>query len=251
MQLTGKRIIVTGGASGIGAATVRAYAGEGAKVVSLDVEDGGGEVVAKDAGTTYRHCDVSDRGEVNDVFATAVGELGGLDALAHIAGIEPSSPAEDTPEDEWDQVLGVNAKATMFTNQAAFRAMRATGGAIINFSSPAGIEGQAGSAAYAASKGAVLGWTRTVAHEWGRYGIRVNAMAPVMSTPMLERHRARLTPEEQQGMDFVLAGRIPLGGKPGDPDADMGPVMVFLASDASHFITGQTLCIDGGMLKLS
>jgi NAD(P)-dependent dehydrogenase (short-subunit alcohol dehydrogenase family) len=251
MQLAGKRIIVTGGASGIGAATVRAYVRERAKVVSLDVNDDAGELSAKEVGTLYRHCDVSARAEVNEVFAAAIEELGGLDVLVHAAGIEPATLAEDTPEDEWDLVLDVNAKGTMLTNQAAFRAMQATGGAIVNFASPAGIEGQAGSAAYAASKGAVLGWTRTVAHEWGRYRIRVNAMAPVMSTPMLERHRARLTLEEQQGMDFVLAARIPLGGKPGDPDTDLGPVMVFLASDASHFITGQTLCVDGGMLKLS
>jgi NAD(P)-dependent dehydrogenase (short-subunit alcohol dehydrogenase family) len=251
MQLVDRRIIVTGAGGGIGAATVRAFAREGARVFALDVDDASAETVAKDAGATFRHCDVSNRKEVNDVFEAATREMGGLDVMANIAGIEPMTPAEDMPEDQWDLVLDVNAKGTALTNQAAFRAMRASGGAIVNYSSQAGVRGQAGSAAYAASKGAVLGWTRTVAYEWGRYGIRVNAIAPVMATPMFEHHRSRLSPEGQAAMDLGLAQSIPLGGKPGDPDADMGPVMVFLASDASRFITGQTLCVDGGLLMLT
>src|SRR5262249_28486431 len=124
MQLVGKRIVVTGAAGGIGAATVRAYTREGAQVVALDVDDAGGEVVAKDAGATYCHCDVSNRAEVDDVFTSVITELGGLDVLAHTVGIEPSAPAEDMTEDQWDLVLGVNAKGTVLTNQAAFRAMR-------------------------------------------------------------------------------------------------------------------------------
>src|SRR5258708_24343762 len=216
MQLAGKRIIVTGGSSGIGAATVRAYAAEGANVVCVDVDDAGGEVVAKEAGAIYYRCDVSDAAQVNEVFEAASAELGGVDVLDNIAGIEPSSPAEATPESEWDLVLGVNAKGTMLTNQAAFRAMQAGGGAIINFASPAGIEGQAGSAAYAASKGAVLGWSRTVAHEWGPYPIRVNAIAPVMNTPMFQRHRERPTAEDRQSIDCLIVAHIPLGCTPGD-----------------------------------
>ena len=201
MLLAGKRIIVTGGGSGIGAATVRAYAREGARVVSLDVDDAAGEVVAKGAGIPFRHCDVSDRAEVNAVFAAAVDELGGLDVLAHVAGIERSVPSEDISDAEWDVVLGVNAKGTMLTNQAAFRAMRAAGGAIINFGSAAGILGQPGSAHYSAAKGAVLAWTRTVARDWGRYGIRVNAVAPVMWTPMQEAWYSQTSPELQKSFD--------------------------------------------------
>jgi NAD(P)-dependent dehydrogenase (short-subunit alcohol dehydrogenase family) len=251
MLLAGKRIIVTGGASGIGAATVRAYAREGASVVSLDVDDKGGKAVAEAAEVSYRHCDVSDRSEVRAVFAAAIDELGGLDVLAHIAGIERGVPAEDIPEDEWDQVLDVNAKGTMLTNQVAFTAMREHGGAIINFGSAAGVLGQPGSAHYSASKGAVLAWTRTAAREWGQYGIRVNAVAPGMWTPMFDAHRERLGADGAAMLDLAMAQMVPLGGKLGDAEADMAPVMVFLASDASHFITGQTLPVDGGLMMLT
>ena len=248
MLLEGKRIIVTGAAGGIGAATVRAYVREGARVVALDVEDAGGRAVAKETGASYRHCDVSERAEVDTCFAAAVEELGGLDVLAHAAGIEPGCPAEEIDDEQWSRVLDVNARGTLLTNQAAFRALRAQGGAILNFASAAGVLGQPGSASYAASKAAVLGWTRTVAREWGPYRIRVNAIAPGMVTPMYEAHVARLPAEAREAVSGRLAQDIPLGGTLGDPDADMAPVMVFLASDASHFITGQTLSVDGGLM---
>ena len=171
------------------------------------------------------------------MFAAAVEQLGGLDVLAHVAGIERSVPAEDISDDEWDAVLDVNAKGTMLTNQAAFRAMRAAGGAIINFGSAAGILGQPGSAHYSAAKGAVLAWTRAIARDWGRYGIRVNAVAPVMWTPMQQAWYSKASPELQKLFDTsTLNNPLP---RRGDPDADMAPVMVFLASDASHFITAR------------
>jgi NAD(P)-dependent dehydrogenase (short-subunit alcohol dehydrogenase family) len=251
MQLEGKRIIVTGSASGIGAATVSAYTTQGARVVGIDVDDERGKAVAAEAGASYLHGDVAVGESVRQAFADATRELGGLDVLAHIAGVEPAAPAESITEEDWDRVLDVNAKGTMLTNQAAFDALRESRGAIINFASAAGVLGQPRSAHYAASKGAVLAWTRTIAREWGAYGIRANSLAPAMWTPMFDEHRARLSPDELAMLDMSLLHTIPLGGKLGDPAADMAPVMVFLASDASHFITGQTLPVDGGLLMLS
>ena len=252
MLLDGKRFIVTGGASGIGAATVRAYVREGARVVALDVNDEAGQRVAKDAGAgaTYLPCDIADRDAVFSTFERAVNLLGGLDGLANVAGVERRTPAEDIPDDEWDLVFDVNVRGTLYTNQAAFRQLRTRGGRIINFGSGAGIRGQAGSAHYSASKGAVMAWTRTVAQEWAKYRITVNSVVPAIWTPMYDAWRARMSEQERTIHDMAMQHVVPLGGKLGDPDADMAPVMVFLASDASHFMTGQCFAVDGGMIML-
>src|SRR5262245_54328094 len=182
MQLDGQRIIVTGGARGIGAATVRAYAREGARVWSLDVNDTDGAAVAAAAGrhVTYVHCDIAVRAEVDQVFDRAVRTLGGLDVLANVAAIERGTPAESIPDDEWDAIFRINAKGTLYTNQAAFRHMQGHGGRIINFGSGAALRGQRGSAHYSASKAAVMAWTRTVAQEWGSHGNRVNNVEPAI-----------------------------------------------------------------------
>jgi NAD(P)-dependent dehydrogenase (short-subunit alcohol dehydrogenase family) len=252
MRLEDRRIIVTGGASGIGAAAVRAYAREGAQVASLDVNDAGGRRVAAEAGPNvrYHHCDVSRRAEVVDAFARAVTDLGGLDVLAHVAGVERGAPAEAITDEEWDLVFAVNVKGTLYTNQAAFLHMRGRGGRIINFGSGAGIRGQRGSAHYSAAKAAVMGWTRTVAQEWARHAITVNAVVPAIWTPMYDAHRARMSEEERTVHDLAMQHVIPLGGRLGDPDRDLAPVMVFLASDDCRFMTGQVIAVDGGMIML-
>jgi NAD(P)-dependent dehydrogenase (short-subunit alcohol dehydrogenase family) len=250
MLLENKRIIVTGGASGIGAATVRAYTREGARVVSLDINDG--VAVAQEAGraATFMRCDIADRRQVFDTFERAVGWLGGLDAMANVAGVERRTPAEDIPDDEWDLIFDVNVKGTLYTNQAAFRHLRDGGGRIINFGSGAGIRGQAGSAHYSASKGAVMAWTRTIAQEWARYRITVNSVVPAIWTPMYDAWRARMSDQERMIHDMAMQHVVPLGGKLGDPDADAAPIMVFLASNLSHFMTGQCFAVDGGMIML-
>src|SRR5881396_178472 len=252
MLLRERRIIVTGGASGIAAATVRAYAREGARVASLDVNDEGGRPVAAEAGpdVTYYHCDVARRAQVDEVFARAAAALGGLDVLVNVAGVERGTPAEDIPDAEWDLVFDVNVKGTLYTNQAAFRHLREHGGRIINFGSGAGIRGQRGSAHYSAAKGAVMAWTRTVAQEWARHGITVNSIVPAIWTPMYDAYRARMSDEERAIHDLAMQHVIPLGGRLGDPEGDLAPVMVFLAGDGARFITGQAIAVDGGMIML-
>src|SRR6185436_20040295 len=157
--------------------------------------------------------------------------------------------AEDIPDDEWDLVFGVNVKGTLYTNQAAFRHLKEGGGVIINFGSGAGIRGQRGSAHYSASKGAVMSWTRTVAQEWSKYGIRVNSVVPAIWTQMYDEYRSRMSDQERMIHDMAMQHVIPLGGKLGDPDRDAAPVMVFLASDLSHFMTGQCFAVDGEALS--
>jgi NAD(P)-dependent dehydrogenase (short-subunit alcohol dehydrogenase family) len=254
MDIQAKRIIVTGSASGIGASAVKAFVAAGAQVVGLDVADAAGRSLAQAATQAgpgqahYLRCDVSDHQQVEDVFAAAVALLGGLDALVNIAGVERKSPAETISQEDWDLMFNVNARGTLNTNQAAFTHLRERGGRIINFASAAGVMGVPGLAHYSASKAAVLGWTRTAAKEWGKYGITVNAVAPAMWTPMYESFRARLDEAQLKAHDDMMAGLIPLGGCLGDPDHDMAPVLVFLVSDGAHFITGQTLAVDGGLM---
>jgi NAD(P)-dependent dehydrogenase (short-subunit alcohol dehydrogenase family) len=256
-QLQGKRIILIGGARGMGKAAVRAFALEGASVALLDREAELGEQVANDATgmsggkVQFRQADVSRRDDLASAFEWAAGWLGGLDALVDTAAIQVDSPAETVSDEEWDLQFAINARGTFISNQLAFPHLRAHGGRIINFGSGAGVAGMPGAGAYAATKGAVLAWTRTIAREWGRYNITANAVVPAIWTPMYEEHRARMTPDELAEMEARHAQQIPLGGKLGDPDRDFAPVLVFLVSDGSRFITGQTICVDGGKLMLT
>ncbi|OYX57647.1 MAG: short-chain dehydrogenase [Brevundimonas subvibrioides] len=251
-HLSGKRIIVTGAARGIGASAARALAAAGATVTGLDItEPSSGSPEVPGGGRLTRDlCDVSSRDSVTQAFGRAAESMGGLDVLIHVAGVQRYTPAEAITDDEWDLVVGINARGTMITNQAAFVHLKDRGGRIINFASAAGALGLRGCAHYAASKGAVLAWTRTIAQEWGQYGISANAIAPGMWTPMYDATRAGMTPEQLAAHDKGMAAMIPLGGKLGDPDTDMAPVLVFLASDASRFITGQTLAVDGGLMMV-
>lgn len=254
VNIEGKRVIVTGCASGIGASAVKALVRAGANVAALDLADEAGRAVAADASAAgpgvahYFTCDVSRRDQVDEVFRVAVARLGGLDALINIAGVERKAPAEAITQDEWDLMFDVNARGTLNTNQAAFAWLREHGGRIVNFASAAGVMGLPGLAHYSASKAAVLGWTRTAAKEWGKYGITVNAMAPAMWTPMYEKFRARLDSTQLAAHDAMMAQQVPLGGRLGDPDKSMAPVLVFLVSDGANFITGQTLAVDGGLM---
>lgn len=252
MQLADKRIIVTGGARGIGAAIVAAYIAEGAHVISLDVDTSQDPVMSEGGGwAKSRICDISDSASVNEAFDLATDQLGGLDVLVNAAGIAPNATAEEIALDEWERVFAVNTRGTFLTNRAAFKHMRQDGGRIINFASAAGVGGQPGKAHYAASKGAVLAWTRTVAREWGPHGITVNAIAPAIWTPMYDATRASMSEVQLKQHDAFMASLIPIGGQLGDASCDLAPVLIFLAGEGSRFITGQTLMVDGGMLMLS
>ena len=257
MQLEGKRIIVTGSASGMGSATLRAYVREGAHVIGMDVTDEAGAQVSNEASKVgpgradYMHVDVSDRSSVETAFANAVAEMGGLDVLAHPAAIHRSSNANDVSVEDWDLMFAVNVRGTMLTNQVAARYMKESGGgSILNFGSISGQRPEIVAAAYSAAKGAVHSWTRTAAGTWGNDKIRVNAILPAMATPMYIEGTSNLTEEEQAASFWQNHQSIALGQKYGDPDEDLGPVMVFLASDGSRFITGQMIPVDGGQTNV-
>ncbi|WP_190989937.1 SDR family NAD(P)-dependent oxidoreductase [Pseudarthrobacter sulfonivorans] len=247
-DLTGRRIIVTGGASGMGAGLVRALPEMGASVVSLDVEESVGGKIAAEAGATFVRCDVSDEQSVTAAFDAAVDVMGGLDVLVHLAGIAPTATAIETDADLWDRVMRINARGTFLTNQAAFRHLKGHGGRIIDFASGAGMNGYPRKGAYAASKGAVLAWVRTCAVEWGPFGISVNAVSPMIWTPMYDKTRSEMTPEQLSAHDEMMARTIPMGGRLGDVRKDLVPVIAFLAGEGSGFMTGQTFVVDGGRI---
>lgn len=253
MELANKRIVVTGCARGMGAATVRAYVNAGARVVGMDLSDDDGRAVclaASDAGTgnaTYMTVDVANKDSVNAAFAAATEHLGGLDVLAHPAAIHRSGSATEVSVEDWDLMQSINVRGTMLTNQAAHPYIAAAGGgSIINFGSISGQRAEPTAAAYSASKGAVHAWTRTAAGTWGEDKVRVNAILPAIATPMYHEARARSNEAQNEQNYWRNLQSIALGQEYGDPDDDLGPVMVFMASDASRFITGQLIPVDGG-----
>jgi len=256
MKLAGKRIVVTGSAQGIGQAVMEAYVAEGARVYGLDMnEDLGVKSVEAANGrgpgaAKFLRLDVSDRDAVDAAFAKAADDLGGLDVLAHIAGVHRHAPTHAVPDDLLSWIFAVNVNGTIYTNGAAYRFMKGAGGTIINFGSESGLTAEVNNAVYGASKAAVHTWTRSVAREWGRHGIRVNAVLPYVVTPMYANFRAALSPQELAEHDRLTAEQIPLGGKFGDPATDLAPVMVFLAGEGSRFITGQLLPVDGGLISV-
>jgi len=241
----------------MGKATLKVYVAAGAHVVGMDVTDEGGEKVVATANAagpgsaTYIHADISDREGVEIAFASAVETLGGLDVLAHPAAIQRASTASDVTVDDWDLMFAVCVRGTMLTNQVAHRYMKEVGGgSIINFGSISGLRAEVSAAAYSAAKGAVHSWTRTAAATWGEDGVRVNAILPAMATPMFNEAVARLDDEGKKWMYWENLHTIAMGKQYGDPEKDLGPVMVFLASDGAGFITGQLLPVDGGQISV-
>jgi NAD(P)-dependent dehydrogenase (short-subunit alcohol dehydrogenase family) len=234
--LDGRRIVVTGGASGMGAASVRSFAREGARVFSIDVNGDAGAQVATDAAALggdvlFEQCNVASP-ELDDVMERGIAWLGGLDALANVAGIERGGTPQDSTEEQFEEILEPNLWATIRTNQIACKHMQESGGGrIINYASDAGLGGMPMAPAYSVSKGGVLGWSRSIAREWGVYNIAVVAMCPAIWTPMYEEYRRREPAEMVALSDRMLEGT--------DPDRDMGPVMVFLASTGANSISGQ------------
>ena len=253
-MLENKRIIVTGCGRGMGEATVLAYVAAGAKVVGMDInqELGAGVITQANANASDRAhfvpVDVANEQNVAEAFQKAVELLGGgLDVLAHPAAIQAASDPSEVSAETWDQMFAVNVRGTMLTNQAAHRHMKLTGGgSIINFGSISGQRAEPHAVAYSASKGAVHSWTRSAAGAWGADKIRVNAILPAMVTPMYWAARKHMTDDQNTTSYWNNHHPIALGKAYGDPLTDLGPVMIFFASDASHFITGQLIPVDGG-----
>lgn len=253
IDLTGMHIGITGTAQGLGEAVLRLCAHAGAKIFALDANGGLGKTVAdtvvSDTGAdvTFITCDVANERSVADAFEVISADGGRLDGVVHLAGIERNGGAENLSSSEVLEMMQVNFLGTVYINQAAFNLMQGHGGGrILNTSSDSALDGQIGAAHYAASKAAVAVWTRTVAREWGKHGISVNALAPAAWTPMYDSHRERMGEEELNAHDQLMQQKIPLGGKLGSPMQDVAPVITFLMAPQSRFITGQIIAVNGG-----
>jgi NAD(P)-dependent dehydrogenase (short-subunit alcohol dehydrogenase family) len=249
-----KKIIVTGASYGIGDNLVAALAAEGASVAamarSVDLgEKQAAKLTAKGPGTVkFYKCDVSNRAQVKQAFAAAAKDMGGVDSLVDVAGVEIAGQPETQTDEHWDHMMNINAKGTFITNQEVFPYLKEKGGRIINFGSGAGILGMAAAPIYSASKAAICGWTRSIAMAWGKHNITANVVNPCVWTPMYRSHREHLTPDELKAHDADLAQRIYIGGQLGDTDRDLIPLMLFLLGDGAGFITGQVLNVDGGIV---
>lgn len=237
--------LVTGGASGIGAATARAFAAEGARVAIGDRDLAAGEALAAELGAGAAQAfalDVADRASVDAFIEAAAARFGRLDVLVNCAGVREITPVLDLDPGEWSRVVAVNLDGTFHASQAFARAVWAAGGggAIVNLSSVAGLMGIPSRAAYVAAKHGVIGLTREMAMELGPIGVRVNAIAPgSVRTPLTERYFS----------DPELVRRLneshPLG-RVGMPE-DIARAVLFLASEEeAGFITGAVLPVDGG-----
>ncbi|AYC38077.1 SDR family NAD(P)-dependent oxidoreductase [Streptomyces griseorubiginosus] len=244
-DLTGRTAFVTGAASGIGRASAVLLAQAGATVHCADRDEmglhGTASLVKDAGGTAHTHpLDVTDREQLR----RAVASCGHLDILAAVAGIMHSSPVLETRDEDLDRVLDVNFKGVLYACQEAARLMiaRGTRGSIVTMASGAVDTGGPGLLCYGAAKAAVVQLTKTLATEVGRYGIRVNAVAPGwIRTPMTDRHD-----EDTQAHTEALMSRMSPLKRVGEPE-DIAHAVLHLASDASSFTTGQILRPNGGV----
>jgi 2-hydroxycyclohexanecarboxyl-CoA dehydrogenase len=246
MRLEGKTALVTGGASGIGAATAKRLAAEGARVAVADINEDGARAVAGELDAAGVAMDVADVGSVRAGVAAAEEAAGPIDVLVNNAGTDRFAFFVHTDEELWDFVLGINLKGVLAVTHAVLPGMHERGGgAIINVASEAGRVGSQGSVTYSAAKAGVIGFTKAIARESARYGVRCNAVAPgPIETPLLNsapEQLGELGARLKQGMiDATAMRRI------GQPD-EIAAAIAFLASDDASYVTGQTINVSGGL----
>ena len=246
MELTDRVCLVTGGASGIGAAGARRFARAGARVVVADRNAAGAAAVAAEIGGVGLAVDVADAAAVDAAVADVVARHGRLDAVwanAGIAGVR--APCAEQPTEAWENVLAVNLTGVFFTFRAALRAMAGVGrGALLATASVAGLEASAGSPAYHVAKAGVIMLVRHVARAYGPQGIRCNALCPGLTdTPILDPFAAQLGGREAL---FARTLRAIPQGRVGLPE-DIAEAALFLLSDEASYVNGVAFPVDGGM----
>lgn len=253
-RLDGKRALVTGAASGIGEATARLFVAEGATVVLADNDQLRGTRIAAELGERARFVatDVTREQDVDQAVATSVEVFGGLDVMFNNAGVPGSAGGiEDIDVETWDRTIAVHLRGVFLGIRAAARIMRPQGhGSIVNTSSAAASRANMAGHDYSAAKAAITHLTVTTANELGEHGVRVNAVCPgAIATSIFGRAAGLDGEEAQRTVDFmatVLGDAAPIR-RVGLP-ADIAETVLWLASDAAGFVTGQAIAVDGGLL---
>ena len=245
MKLKNRIAIITGAARGIGLACAERFIAEGAHVVIVDVLDEIGRAEAKRLGATYLHCDVSKSSDVTAVVAAVVKQHGAVDILLNNAAISISGDFLDTSEADYDKVLDINLKGSFLMLQACAREMvKKAAGSIINMSSVNDTLAIPSIVSYCVAKGGVSQLTRATSISLAPHGIRVNAIGPgSIMTDMLKS-----VVNDKAAMARVMS-RTPMG-RVGEP-SEIASIAVFLASDDSSYVTGQTIYADGGRMPLN
>jgi NAD(P)-dependent dehydrogenase (short-subunit alcohol dehydrogenase family) len=254
MRLEGRIAIVTGASSGFGRATAQRFAAEGARIVVADLDEAGGaetcrRVEAAGAQAELVVGDIAALAGASRAVERAVARFGGLDVLVNNAGIAQADLQDtwNTAEDTWDRVIRVNLRSVYACSKAAIPVLLERGrGSIVNVASIAA-SSPVGGSAYAATKGAILSYTRQVARELADRGVRMNCVSPgFMRTPMSTGERLGLTPEQQDRRIAAFGERVPMG-RAGSAD-DVANAILYLASDEAAYVTGQEIVVDGGYL---
>ncbi len=246
MRFKGRVALVTGGASGIGAATARRLAAEGARIAIGDVNEQGARAVAGELDGFGCKLDVTDTGSVRAAVDAIEERLGPIDVLINNAGTDLFSYFVNTDEGMWDFVLGVNLRGVLAVTHAVLPGMQERrSGAIVNVASEAGRVGSQGSSIYSAAKAGVIGFTKAIARESARYRVRCNAVAPgPIETPLLNaapKLLGELGERLKQGMVNQTVMR-----RSGEPE-EVAAAIAFLASEDASYVTGQTLNVSGGL----
>ena len=250
-KLTGKAAVITGAGQGVGLGIARTFASAGADLVitgrdAAKLQRAADELAGLGARVAVSAVDAGDPAAAQRAVQTAIDRFGGLDVLVNNAqSSKPGTLLEETDEATLRMTLESGFFGTFHHMQAAFPPMQARGGgSIINFGSREGIFGGVGFAAYAATKEAIRGLSRSAAREWGRHGIRINVLCPAALSPKAVTYLAEHPAEAEMYRKEISLGRF------GDPEADIGPTALFLASDDARYVTGQTINADGGQMML-
>lgn len=241
-RLDGKVALITGGARGQGAEEARLFAAEGALVYITDILAGEGARVAAETGATFMDHDVTSAARWAEIVDSIIATHGRIDVLVNNAGIFKLARLLETTEADYDHIMAVNQKGVFLGMQAVAPAMcEAGGGSIVNISSLAGLEGAPGAFAYAASKWAVRGMSKTAAQELGRFGVRVNSVHPgFIATEMMQQTRAVVSGKLEQVTRLIPLGRTAEAH-------EVAALVLFLSCDESSYCTGSEFTIDGGL----
>jgi 2-hydroxycyclohexanecarboxyl-CoA dehydrogenase len=249
-RFEGKTVIVTGGGGGIGGATCRRFAAEGAKVAVFDVNIESAQATAAAIAAQGGHaaafgCDITDRAAVDAAVAATIAQIGAIDVLVNNAGWDVFKPFTKTSPGDWDRLIAINLTGALHMHHAVLPGMVAQrGGRIVNISSDAARVGSVGEAVYAACKAGLVAFSKTIAREHARHGITVNVVCPgPTETALFEDYKLGAGNPEKLVDAFIRS--IPLG-RIGRPD-DLPGAILFFASDDAAFVTGQVLSVSGGL----